>query len=211
MGKHESIKDEGAPTPAPSGDGAQAADTPMMALASIELPKVDVAKIDLPTVETPKIESPSIALTGIEAPNLEPPNFEPPKCDTPQIDQITGAAADFAPASDAVADAAAAAHGSYDNAAARSNRFPLLAASLAAAAAIGAMVGGLIATSLVRSAPAPVLVTAKTGIEEVQALKEQVVQARVDLRPLLMAETYALRSSACPGQNPLPLLSTMSS
>ena len=68
-------------------------------------------------------------------------------------------------------------------ASASSNRFPLLAASLAVAAALGAMVGGLVATSVVRSAP-PAVVASKSGLEDVQALKEQVVQVRVDLAAL---------------------------
>ncbi len=193
MGKHQSIKDKAVTAAVPSGDagaetaiasvveGAHATDTPKMALASADSPRIDVATIDIPPVETPKIESPSIALTAIEAPSLEPANFEPPRIDTANIDAIDPA--DFEPAPHMVADDASAANVPHEGAAERSNRFPLLAASLALAAALGAMVGGLVATSLVRSAP-PAIVAAKSGIEEVQALKEQVVQVRVDLAAL---------------------------
>src|SRR4029079_18022152 len=66
----------------------------------------------------------------------------------------------------------------------RVNRFSLLAACLALAAALGGMVGALAAFSLARPvAPAPI-VTAGIGTEELQTLRENVVQARVDLAAL---------------------------
>jgi hypothetical protein len=176
----------------PAGDPAAAPATPKMALASIEAPKIDFAKVDAPkidsptieapkietTIETPSIESPSIVLTGLEA-----PSFEPPKIDMPRIDEVhPTSAADFVPAPDSLADAGAAMGAAPDSAPSRSHRFPLLAASLVMAASLGAMVGTLASTSLlVRVAPAPAVVAAKSGIEEVQTLKEQVVQLRVDL------------------------------
>jgi hypothetical protein len=195
MGKHESIKDKAAATVAPSGDaaaeaasagvvdGAMAADTPKMALASLDTPRIDVAAMDIPAIEAPKIESPSIALTGPGAPDLEPPNFDPPQFDMPDVESSGPRPEDFEPVRSAYADDAAAAHMPQPDASARSNRFPLLAASLAVAAGLGAMVGGLVATSVVRSAP-PAVVASKSGLEDVQALKEQVVQVRVDLAAL---------------------------
>lgn len=184
MGKHESIKDK-ATEMASAGvvDDAHTADTPKMALVSVDPPRIDVATMDLPAIEAPKIVSPSIALTGPEAPSLEPPNFDPPQFDMPDIEATGPRPEEFEPARSLDADDAAASHVPQQVASASSNRFPLLAASLAVAAALGAMVGGLVATSVVRSAP-PAVVASKSGLEDVQALKEQVVQVRVDLAAL---------------------------
>ncbi len=60
----------------------------------------------------------------------------------------------------------------------------MLAACLALAAAFGGMVGALAAYGFVRPQPAPVIAAGKFGSEELQALKENVVQARVDLAAL---------------------------
>ena len=192
MGKHESTKDSCDTAPSddacdalsPPGDVARAADTPMMALASVEMTKLDAAKIDLATLETPKIESPSIAAAALETAAIEPQNPESLSLDAPGI---TAVGLDR-PAADVLipppVDAMTAEIPRAD-AGSRSHRFPLLAASLVLAASLGAMVGGLVSTSLlVRSTPAPVVVAAKSGIEEVQALKEQVVQVRVDVAAL---------------------------
>jgi hypothetical protein len=191
MGKHESIDEKGEAVSAgaagietpPAASDVAASDTPKMALASIEAPRIaaqiDTPSIDIPTIEAPSIGSASIALTGLAAPSLEPPKFDAPrKAESPV------AAADAAPAPDPMVDEMPMAPAPYDSAQ-RSHRFPLLAASLVLAASLGAMVGSLVSTSLIRSTPAaPVAAAAKTGIEEVQALKEQVVQVRVDLAAL---------------------------
>lgn len=188
MGKHESIRDKAAAGVAGGAAGETAgaciaADTPKMALASVDPSQIDVATMDIPAIEAPKIESPSIALTGPDAPSLESPNFDPPQFDMPDIEAGGPRPEDFEPARSVDADDAALAHVPQQDASAPSNRFPLLAASLAVAAALGAMVGGLVATSVVRSAP-PAVVASKSGLEDVQALKEQVVQVRVDLAAL---------------------------
>ena len=57
-----------------------------------------------------------------------------------------------------------------------------MAASLAAAAAAGAMLGAMVVAGIAR--PTPVATGPKFGIEEMNALKEQVVQARVELAAL---------------------------
>jgi hypothetical protein len=183
MGKQDSTEAKGE-TPvagaasAPGGDAVAAGDTPKMALSSVAAPKIELASIDLPKAEPPSVESPSIPLAPLEA-----PSFDPPKFDTPKVNAAEAPTpAEFAAA--AVVEDEVVAPAPVGRATERSNRFPLLAASLAFAAAIGAMVGGLVATSLVRTAPAPAVVTAKTEVEEVQALKEQVVQVRVDLAAL---------------------------
>ena len=60
----------------------------------------------------------------------------------------------------------------------------MLAACLALAAALGGMVGALTAFSLARPQTAPVITAGKISSEEIQTLKENVVQARVDLAAL---------------------------
>ena len=60
----------------------------------------------------------------------------------------------------------------------------MLAASLALAAALGGMAGALAAYSLAPAGPPAAAVAGKTVIEEIHALKENVVQARVELAAL---------------------------
>jgi hypothetical protein len=60
----------------------------------------------------------------------------------------------------------------------------VLAASLALAAALGGMAGALAAYSLAPAGPPAAAVAGKTVIEEIHALKENVVQARVELAAL---------------------------
>jgi hypothetical protein len=192
MGKHESIKDKSATAVAPTGDAAaetasacvvdstDAADTPKMALASVASPPAGVPTM---VIEAPRIENPSIVLIGSEAPSLEPSNFDSPRFDMPELEAAGLRPEDFEPTQSMDVDEAAAAQVPPPDVSARRNRFPLLAASLTVAAALGAMAGGLVATSVVRSAP-PAVVVSKSGLEEVQALKEQVVQVRVDLAAL---------------------------
>ena len=66
----------------------------------------------------------------------------------------------------------------------RVSRFAMLAACLALAAALGGMVGALAAFSLARPQRAPVIAAGKFSSEEIHALKENVVQARVELAAL---------------------------
>jgi hypothetical protein len=211
MAERDAIKgnDETPPSGEAGAEAPPAADygsgdaTPKMALARIAPPRIDVVQvvgaseidrpIDIPSSETPRIafsiqtktetltiENPSIALAAFEA-----PSFDAPRIDMPRVDEVhPTTAADFIPGSGPTADAAAAApmEGPHDSAASRGHKFPLLAASLVLAASLGAMVGTLASTTLLmRSAPAPTVVAAKSGLEEVQTLKEQVVQLRVDL------------------------------
>jgi hypothetical protein len=64
------------------------------------------------------------------------------------------------------------------------NRFTLLAACLALAAALGGMIGALAAFTVTRPQAVAVLGEGKLTPEEIQALKENVVQARVELAAL---------------------------
>jgi len=74
------------------------------------------------------------------------------------------------------------------------SRFTLLAAALALAAALGAMVGTLAAYGLARPG-ATVTGMGRTGVEDVQALKENIVQARVELAALKLSIESANRNA----------------
>ena len=167
MGKHESIEDkpasavEAATLPAPlSGLTA----SPKMALASIDLPKIEAPKVEIATSDAPKIE-----LASIEAPRI-----------APDIDELEPAAAQ---APDAIAEEAIP-QPPAESAGPRVSRFTLLAASLALAAAFGGMVGALAAYGLSRPGPAQSIFAGRTSLDEIHALKENVVQARVELAAL---------------------------
>jgi hypothetical protein len=66
----------------------------------------------------------------------------------------------------------------------RISPFALMAASLGGAAAFGAMIGALIATGIARPVPVAAVAGPKIGVEEINTLKEQIVQARVELAAL---------------------------
>jgi hypothetical protein len=174
MSLHESIKDKPSDEAAGPAAATGADVTPKMALAGIDLPRIEMPKIEAPAIEILKIESaiiepPKSELAGIEAPHIVP------EIDEPKPPSAESAAA--APADDADADAA-------PETGPRVNKFMLLAASLALSAALGGMAGALGAYGLMRPAPAPVVAAGRTGLEEIQALKENVVQARVEIAAL---------------------------
>jgi hypothetical protein len=77
----------------------------------------------------------------------------------------------------------------------RVSRFTLLAATLALAAALGGLIGALAAYGLARPASAPATAAGRTDLEELQALKENVVQARVELAALRVNIESASRSA----------------
>jgi hypothetical protein len=95
-------------------------------------------------------------------------------------------AADAADADDAVAERAEASSVS---------RFTLFAAAVALAAALGAMIGALTAYGLARPASTAVAADA-LGVEDIQALKENVVQARLELAALKLSVDSASRTAA---------------
>ena len=209
MGQHESINDKSAvpvetATPAAPAGGLDV--TPKMALASLDppkldppkldppkldppklaMPKVDMSKLDMPAIQTPKIESdaPTLEIPKIEVPKLKLATIEAPRI-APEIDELKPAsehAAADAGADEAVSEPPPAQPPQPTGPLV--SRFTLLAASLALAAALGGMVGTLGALGLARPNPAPVVAVARTGVEEFQALKENVVQARVELAAL---------------------------
>jgi len=192
MGKHEIIKDtpsssdEAAvlPTPASAPDATV---TPKMALAG-----VDPGKVEMPKAATISAPGPAIAKTAsatIAAPKIELANIEAPRL-APQIDELTPSSGGDAAAADAAAPEPA-----EESAAPYVSRFTVLAASLALAAALGAMVGALVAYGLARPGAIPAVAAGRTALEEIQTLKENVVQARVELAALKLSIDSANRNS----------------
>jgi hypothetical protein len=196
MGQHESINDKSA-VPVENGTPAVPEVTPRMALVPVDQPKLEILKLEVskidmlaiqtsriesaaPTTEISMIESPKLGLASIAAPQIAPEIDEPKSASEPASEQASA---------DTGAEEAASEPPPVEPPAApeRSpivSRFTLLAASLALAAGMGGMVGALGALGLTRPAPAPLVAAGRTGVEEFQALKENVVQARVEIAAL---------------------------
>jgi hypothetical protein len=184
MGKHFSKNESTpvatveAPTPVPEVE-ADAAVIPKMALAGVEQLKLPPPRpadrksaIELKTIEATAVEVPvtgdgkgaKVEFAGIEAPQIIP---DIDVLEQPIYDDAA-APPDDEPAADGPARRLV-------------PRFTTLAASLALAAALGAMVGALGAYGLMRPVALPDGTTATAALQEIQALKENVVQARVEL------------------------------
>jgi hypothetical protein len=174
MDTHEISRDK----PKPSGE---AATPPTAASATEATPRMALASVPPPAIEAPVAEAPTIALASVEAPKI-----------TPDLEELKPPPGKAPP--EAAADEAAAAEPAGENAAPRISRFTLLAATLALAAAVGGMVGALVAYGLARPGPPPVT-AGRTDLDEIQALKENVVQARVDLAALKVSVESATRSA----------------
>jgi len=184
MGKHEIIKD----TPSSSSEAAvlptpvsepDATVTPKMALAGVDPGKVEMPKaatISAPRIEIAETNTDTIAAGKIELANIEAPHL------APQIDELRPSSGGDAAATDNAAPEPA-----EESAAPYVSRFTVLAASLALAAALGAMVGALVAYGLARPGAIPAVAAGRTALEEIQALKENVVQARVELAALKLS------------------------
>ena len=204
MSKHECIQDTASPSgEAPIPLASEPSATPKMALAGVDAAKTDTAKTDTAKTETAKADTAKIEaiaaslpeaapaetaartvghkidLAGVDAPGIAPdmpdPDDNPSFCKgVPERDHALQDSADKT---------------------AHVSRFTLLAAALALAAALGAMIGALAAYGLAR--PANTAIAAgRTGLEDVQALKENVVQARVELAALKLSIDSANRNAA---------------
>ena len=138
--------------------------------------------------ETSKIESPRIATA--DEPKSPLPTMEAPRI-APELDELKAAAGEVA-ASGTGGDSAAAVD---DGTVPLLSRATLLAASLVLAAMFGGILGAVATASLGRSSPATGLATGRSALEEFQALKEQVVQARVDLAALKVSIDAGNRSA----------------
>src|SRR5262245_12843896 len=183
-----------------------AAVTPKMALAPIEQPKLDPPAIEaaatVPSmVEPAAVEAPVIEMSPIETLRIEPTldlpkvelaSIEAPRI-APEIDEIKTAARDDAAAAvDADETAPEASAGIM---APRFNRFTMLAASLVLAAVFGGMAGAVGAYGLLQPA-ASAAVAGRVGIEDIQALKENILQARVELAAIKVSLDAGNRSSS---------------
>jgi hypothetical protein len=192
MGKQKTIKDsplssgEAAVLPTPASE-PDATTMPKMALASGGPGKVETTKtetVSVPRIEIAETEAETIAARKIELANIEAPHL------APQIDELTPSSGGNAAAADAAAPEPA-----EESAAPYVSRFTVLAASLALAAALGAMVGALVAYGLARPGAIPAVAAGRTALEEIQALKENVVQARVELAALKLSIDSANRNT----------------
>ena len=72
----------------------------------------------------------------------------------------------------------------------------MLAASLALAAALGGMGGVLAAYSLVRPGPEIAVAGAKTGLDEIHTLKENIVQARAEVAAFKVSIDAGIRNAS---------------
>src|SRR5215472_6566747 len=192
MGKREIIKD----TPSSSSEAAvpptpvsepDATVTPKMALAGVDPGKVEMPKaanISAPRIEIAETNTETIAAGKIELANIEAPHL------APQIDEIAPSSGGDAAATDHAAPEPA-----EESASPYVSRFTVLAASLALAAALGAMVGALVAYGLARPGAIPAVAAGRAALEETQALKENVVQARVELAALKLSIDSANRNT----------------
>ena len=190
MSKHEFIQDAASPSgEAPIPLASEPNATPKMALAGVDAAKADTAKTEAISASLPeatpvetatKTVGHKIDLAGVDAPGIAP--------DMPDMEELKPsfykAAAER---DDALQDSA--------DETPHVSRFTLLAAALALAAALGAMIGALTAYGLARPANSAVA-AGRTGLEEVQALKENVVQARVELAALKLSIDSANRNAA---------------
>jgi hypothetical protein len=223
MGMHETITDghslSGGDAAAPVLEN-DAGVLPKMALAPADLtPKVEVSKAEAPKAEAPEIEAhkteahkteaPAIEtikpdLPKIGAPASDPPRIEIPKTAAGTRKLATVEAPHIAPDMDEPKPSAqqaevgagdAGGEPAAEGTGPRVSRFTLLAASLALAAALGGMAGALAAYGLARPGPLPVVAAGRTNLDEIQALKENVVQARVELAALKVSIDSANRNA----------------
>src|SRR5262245_13768951 len=192
MGKREIIQDppssssEAAVPPTPVNE-PDVTITPKMALAGVDPGKVEMPKaanISAPRIEIAETNTETIAAGKIELANIEAPHL------APQIDEIAPSSGGDAAATDHAAPEPA-----EESASPYVSRFTVLAASLALAAALGAMVGALVAYGLARPGAIPAVAAGRAALEETQALKENVVQARVELAALKLSIDSANRNT----------------
>jgi hypothetical protein len=146
--------------------------TPRMALASARSPQMDLSPVVVEQGDANALNGPKPDLTSIEAlrgaaemEETNPALSEEGLCEIP---------ADAEPVTDPASQRSSP----------RVNRFTLLAACLALAAALGGMIGALAAFTISRPQAVAVLGEGKLTPEEIQTLKENVVQARVELAAL---------------------------
>jgi hypothetical protein len=182
MAKHEIIEDPRAPSGQAEGSSASASEPQASATPKVESASADAGEVAASKKEADAVES--AATTAARQADLSG------RRDTlrvaPDIDQLKPPRGE---------DATDAALPAADGETPRVSRFALLAAALALAAALGAMVGALTAYGLARPA-VTAAAAGLTGMEEIQALKENVVQTRVELAALKLSIDSATRNVA---------------
>jgi hypothetical protein len=186
MEKQDRVEDVPAAAGEGTGEPVVGGILPKMALASIAGPEMGSLRIDGASLagmeQTAAIEAPRIDLAAardvkIDLATIEAPHIAPEMADLkPSAEETVSAPL--------VEEADVPEPPSVSAPTPRVNRFALLAACLALAAGLGGMVGALGAYALVRPQPTQLVATGKLGTEEIQALKENVVQARVELAAL---------------------------
>ena len=143
----------------------------------------DQPKLDLPSIESPKMQ-----------PSMIEPRIEVPEVAIPQLDSIkrehskSAIGETAAPVPEQTPEPAAAT--AESSAPARSNKFALLAASVALAAAFGALVGGLAGPG-----PAAAPPQGQLAADETRALRDSIAQIRTELGALRTAIEAGTRST----------------
>ena len=177
--KPEATKSEALKPDAPKSAAPEPGVTPKPDAAKIEVPAIDTPRIETPKVANPAAAAGKVELASVEALHIAPDMDEP----KPSAQQAEVGAGDSGSAPAA------------EGAGPRVSRFTLLAASLALAAALGGMAGALAAYGLARPGPLPAVAAGRTNLDEIQALKENVVQARVELAALKVSIDSANRNA----------------
>ena len=186
MEKQDRVED----VPAVAGEGADEPGVtvilPKMALVSLADPEMRRGRIDGASltgaeqaiaIEAPRIELAASRDVKIDLATIEAPHIAPEMAELKLSAEETVSAPP-------VEEAGVPEPPSASAPTPRVNRFALLAACLALAAGLGGMVGVLGAYALVRPQPTQLIAGGKLSTEEIQALKENVVQARVELAAL---------------------------
>ncbi len=180
MGKHECVEDireQAESTLVPAGEAPPT--VPSMIERTGEPTKIAMAAIEALKIEAPTSTTPRIALSGIASiPRFTPP---PPEEFKPEIRSEIRTDERIEPEPEVRSAAGAPADAEPRR---RISPFTVMVASLAGAAGFGAMLGAVIAVGIAKSTPVASITQPKFGLEELNALKEQVVQARVELAAL---------------------------
>lgn len=174
MGKHEIIEDTRAPSGEAEASGASATEPPAKKTSKTASAGADPGEGAASQNEADALDSATkAAATQVDSSSLHVDQPKPSR-------------------GKAAADAEDALPGAREEAR-RAIRFTLLAAALALAAALGAMIGALAGYGLARPT-ATAAAAGGTGMEDIQALKENVVQARTDLAALKLSMDSASRN-----------------
>jgi hypothetical protein len=155
---------------------------PKIAPESTGTPKPEASQIDM--IHVPEIEAPKLG--DVEPPRLDVPHLDPSRLERPQLDALKSETVVPAINPAASENASGPVDPSVTEAPAAGHRFTLLAASVAIAAALGAMVGALGASGVAWLAPAsdakPIAAVEPHGLQDTIAqLKSDVAALRASI------------------------------